>query len=73
MIIDEILDSVETKQPLDIEYIKNEALIFGFLAIVDAIKNKSPNELKNGLKNYIITNNYNNNILKDIDKIKINF
>lgn len=73
MIIDEILDSKELKKPLDLEYIKNEALSFGFFLIIKAIENKSINELKRELKNYIVTNNYNNNILKDIDKIKINF
>ena len=73
MIIDEILDSKELKKPLDIEYIKKEALIFGFVEIIQAIKNKSVTELKIALKNYIKTNNYNSNILKDIDKIKINY
>ena len=73
MIIDEIFDSKELKKPLDIEYIKKEALIFGFVEIAQAIKNKSATELKSALKNYIKTNNYNSNILKDIDKIKINY
>ena len=73
MIIDEILDSKELKKPLDIEYIEEEALIFGFDEISQAIKNKSATELKRALKNYIQTNNYNHNVLKDIDKIKINF
>ena len=73
MIIDEILDSKELKKPLNIEYIKKEALIFGFGEISRAIKNKSATELKSALKNYIKTNNYNSNILKDIDKIKINY
>ena len=73
MIIDEILDSKEPKKPLDIEYIKKEALIFGFVEISQALKNKSATELKIALKNYVKTNSYNSNILKDIDKIKINF
>ena len=73
MIIDEILDSKELKKSLDIEYIEKEALIFGFDEIAQAIKNKSATELRGALKNYIKTNNYNSNILKDIDKIKINY
>lgn len=73
MIIDEILDSKELNKPLDIEYIKEEALMFGFADILDAIEQKDITALRKALKNYIKTNNYNNNILKDIDKIKINF
>ena len=66
MIIDEILDSKELKKPLDIEYIEKEALIFGLDEIAQAIKNKSATELKSALKNYIETNSYNSNIIKDI-------
>ena len=63
MIIDEILDSKELKKPLDIGYIEEEALIFGFVEIAQAIKNKSATELKTALKNYVIHNEYNNDIL----------
>ena len=73
MIIDEILDSKELNKKIDIEYIKEEAEEFGFADICNAIEQKDTTALRKALKNYIKTNNYNNNILKDIDKIKINF
>lgn len=73
MIIDEILDSKELNKKIDIEYIKKEAELFEFTDIIDAIEQKDTTALRKALKNYIKTNNYNNNILKDIDKIKINY
>ena len=73
MIIDEILDSKELNKKIDIEYIEKESLIFGFFEIAQAIKNKSVAELKTALKNYVIHNEYNNDILQYIDRIQIDF
>lgn len=73
MIIDEILDSKELNKKIDIEYIKEEAEMFLFADILDAIEQKDITALRKALKNYIVTNNYNNNILQDVDKIKIKF
>ena len=73
MIIDEILDAIELNKNIDIEYIEEEAEQFDFIEILEAIKQKDIKALKKALKIYIIQNEYNNNILKDIDKIKISF
>jgi hypothetical protein len=73
MIIDEILDTIEQEKLLNIEYIKSQAQLFGFDDITKTILNQDKNELKTALKNYIINNNYNMEILPDIDKIKISF
>ena len=73
MIIDEILDSKELNKKIDIEYIKEEAKLFEFDDILDAIEQKDIKALKTALKNYVIHNGYNNDILQDIDKIQIDF
>lgn len=73
MIIDEILDTIDLQKKLDIDYIKKEAEYFDFADILQAIEQKDTTALKTALKNYIIQNEYNNNILQDIDKIKIDF
>ena len=73
MIIDEILDTIDLQKKLDIEYIQKEAEYFEFTDILQAIEQKDTKALKIALKNYIIQNEYNNNILQDIDKIKIDF
>ena len=39
---------------LNIEYIKNQAQLFGFDDITKSILNKDKNELKTALKNYVI-------------------
>ena len=73
MIIDEILDTIDLQKKLNIEYIKKEAEYFDFTDILQAIEQKDTTALKTALKNYIIQNEYNNNILQDIDKMKIDF
>lgn len=73
MIIDEILDTKELNKKIDIEYIQEQAEQFKFTDILEAIEQKDTTALKTALKNYIIQNEYNNDILQDIDKIKIDF
>ena len=73
MIIDEILDSKELNKKIDIEYIGKEAELFEFADILEAIGQKNITALKTALKNYVIHNKYNNDILQDIDKIQIDF
>lgn len=73
MIIDEILDTIDLQKKLDIDYIHKEAEVFEFNDIVQAIEHKDTTALKTALKNYIIQNEYNKNILQDIDKMKIDF
>lgn len=73
MIIDEVLDTIDLQKKLDIDYIQKEAEYFDFTDILQAIEQKDTTALKTALKNYIIQNEYNNNILQDIDKIKIDF
>ena len=73
MIIDEILDSKELNKKIDIEYIQKEAEMFDFVDILGAIEQKDITALRTALKNYVIHNEYNNDILQDIDKIQIDF
>ena len=73
MIIDEILDTKEQQKFLNINYIKKEAEIFNFDNITKAINEQNADELKTALKKYVTNNNYNKELLKDIDKIKITF
>ena len=73
MIIDEILDSKELNKKIDIEYIQKEAELFEFADILEAIEQKDIKALKTALKNYVIHNEYKNDILQDIDKIQIDF
>ena len=73
MIIDELLDRINDKRLLDIEYIKKESIQFEFEYILKPILNQDKHELKQALKQYIIENEYNTEILKDIDNINISF
>ena len=73
MIIDEILDSKELNKKIDIEYIKKEAELFEFADILEAVEQKDITALRTALKNYVIHNEYNKDILQDIDKIQIDF
>lgn len=73
MIIDEVLDTIDLQKKLDIDYIQKEAEVFEFADIAQAIEQKDTKALKTALKNYIIQNEYNKNILQDIDKMKIDF
>lgn len=73
MIIDELLDRINDKRLLDIEYIKKEATLFEFEYILKPILNQDKHELKQALKQYIIENEYNTELLKDIDNINISF
>lgn len=73
MIIDEILDTKELNKKIDIEYIQEQAEQFEFTDILEAIEQKDTTALKTALKNYIIQNEYNNDILQDIDQIQIDF
>ena len=73
MIIDEILDAYAFDNKLDIDYIKKQADFFGFDYVTKAIKTKKPDTLKAALKLYLHFNNYDLNIGKKIDKLKIDF
>lgn len=73
MIIDELLDRINDKRLLDIEYIKKQAMQFEFEYILKPILNQDKHELKQALKQYIIENEYNTELLKDIDNINISF
>ena len=73
MIIDEILDATEQQKFLNIDYIKKQAELFELDSITKAINKQNVNELKTALKNYIIQNEYNKELLKDIDSLKIDF
>lgn len=73
MIIDEILNAKNNNNIIDIEYIKEEAELFDFDYITKAINKQNVNELKAALKEYILQNEYNKELLKDIDNLKINF
>ena len=73
MIIDEILDSKELNKKIDIEYIEKESELFEFADILESIEQKDATALKTALKNYVIHNEYNNDILQGIDKIQIDF
>ena len=73
MIIDEILDSKELNKKIDIEYIEKEAELFEFADILEAIEQKDIIALRTALKNYVIYNKYNNDILQYIDRIQIDF
>lgn len=74
MIIDEILDANSINQPIDIEYIKEEAQLFGYDYITKAIQNKSPEETRQALALYIRLNGYNLEIIdNELEQIKIVF
>ena len=73
MIIDEILDAKHNNNIIDIEYIKEAAELFSLDGITKAINKQNVNELKTALKEYILQNEYNKKLLKDIDNLKINF
>ena len=73
MIIDELLDRINDKRLLNIEYIKKQAMQFEFEYILKPILNQDKHELKQALKQYIIENEYNTELLKDIDNINISF
>lgn len=73
MIIDELLDRINDKRLLDIEYIKKQSMQFEFEYILKPILNQDKHELKQALKQYIIDNEYNTELLKDIDNINISF
>lgn len=73
MIIDELLDRINDKRLLDIEYIKKQSMQFEFEYILKPILNQDKHELKQALKQYIIENEYNTELLKDIDNINISF
>lgn len=73
MIIDEIIGTKEQQKFLNIDYIKKQAELFELDSITKAINKQNVNELKTALKEYIINNEYNKELLKDIDNLKINF
>ena len=73
MIIDELLDRINDQRLLDIEYIKKQAMQFEFEYILKPILNQDKQALKQALKQYIIENEYNTELLKDIDNINISF
>jgi hypothetical protein len=73
MIIDELLDRIDDKRLLNIEYIKKQSMQFEFEYILKPILNQDKYELKQALKQYIIDNEYNTELLKDIDNINISF
>lgn len=74
MIIDEILDANSINQPIDIEYIKEEAELFEYDYITKAIQNKDPEETRQALALYIRLNGYNLEIIEnELQQIKIEF
>lgn len=73
MIIDEVLDRINDKRVLNIEYIKKQSMLFEFDYILKPILNKDKDELKTALKQYIIDNGYNTEIIQNIDNLKISF
>jgi hypothetical protein len=73
MIIDELLDRINDKRTLNVEYIKKQSMLFEFEYILTPILNQDKHELKKALKQYIIENEYNTELLKDIDNLNISF
>ena len=73
MIIDEVLDAKYNNYTIDLDYIKEEAQMFKMQNIIDAIEAKDEDRVKQALNDYIILNNYNPEIKKEIKKIKVTF
>lgn len=69
MIIDEILDARDFNRKINLEYILEDAKIFDFNYIVEAIKTKDKTKIKNALKKYILESNYNKKIINCLDNV----
>lgn len=71
MIIDEILDLKEKlMEKVDLQYIYDEAKIFNFDYIVNAIDNLDNKGIQNAICKYIIDNGYNTEICDFVKTIK---
>lgn len=69
MIIDEILDLKDGyKKEVDLDYIYNEAKIFNFDDLTEAIENGNNKDIQRALINYITTQNYNSSLVEFIKK-----
>ena len=69
MIIDEILDLKDGyKKEVDLDYIYNEAKIFNFDDLAEAIENGNNKDIQRALINYITTQNYNSSLVEFIKK-----
>lgn len=69
MIIDEILDLKDGyKKEADLDYIYNEAKIFNFDDLTEAIENGNNKDIQRALINYITTQNYNSSLVEFIKK-----
>lgn len=74
MIVDEILDAKHNGNIIDIEYIKEEAELYGYDYITKAIQNKNPEETRQALALYIRLNNYNLEIIEnELEQVEIIF
>ena len=71
MIIDEILDYKDNAtNKIDIQYIYDEAKIFNFDYIINAIDNGNNKDIQNAICEYIKNNNYNLDICDFVKTIK---
>jgi len=73
MIIDEVLDSLQAKKNIDLDYIEEEAELFNYDYITKAIKEKDRDQLKKAIQFYIVSNSYNNNLVEAVNDLKIKF
>lgn len=74
MIIDEILDAKCYNNIINMDYIKEEAKLFGYDYITKAIETQDPEETRNALALYIRLNGYNTDIIdNELQEVIIKF